>query len=106
MDQKRAKRVNRDIRDEVVERVHAAMLVTQGISGAPTREKIAQDLDFVLDEAIDHPEYQDQDYFWMGGFVVYVKRNANKYWHTYQVLVPGTNHMCDYKAEEPKGDDD
>lgn len=100
LDPERAKRVNREIRDQVVDRVYSTMMVTKGTSGAPTKEKIAQDLDFVLDECLPNPECADQDYFWMGGFVVYVKRDAQKgMWDTYEVLVPATESMIEYRYQ-------
>lgn len=106
LDAERAKKMNAEIRARVVDQVHAAMLVTEGTSGAPTKQRIAEQLDFALDECLDHPDYQDMDHFHMSGFVVQVKRDERRgYWDTYRVLVPATKDMCNYRTaalEEPE----
>jgi hypothetical protein len=105
LEPERARRLNREIRGGVVDRIHAAMLVTDGTRGAMTKEKIRESLDFILDESIRHPEHMDQDYFWgSGGFIVYVRRDAQRgYWDTYQVFISATGDQIEYQVhEEPQ----
>lgn len=100
LDPERAKRTNREIRDGVVERIHAALLVTKGTSAAPSRQSLSKALDFILDECFTHPDYKDEVYFWgSGGFVVYVHRDERGSWDNYQVLVPATDMMIEYKSK-------
>ena len=100
LDAERARDLNREIRERAVDRTYDLLRVAKGTSETPTKKEISESLDFILDECLGHPDYQDEEYFWgSSGFCVLVQRDAYRHWHTYQVLVPATPHQIEYKAD-------